>query len=182
MKFSALALAALGDVNAMINLFGTCPEVKLAQNFDKAAFAGNWYEISRDGDFLVEMGQECVTLQLTSQTDGSLNFSLRAWMWQLLGGYSGVLGNLTQCGDQTNPTCIATSDTRDEAFNYNVLYVNDEHTVAVNYFCDVMMLGAFSFSWWNVVSKTPTLDAASLTAAQNAVLGANAGYTALYTR
>ena len=66
MKFSALALTALGDVNAMINLFGTCPPVKLAENFDKAAYAGNWYEIARDSEFFYEMGHECTTQQFTS--------------------------------------------------------------------------------------------------------------------
>ena len=70
----------------------------------------------------------------------------------------------------------------EELYPYDVLYVNEDSTVATHYMCSDMMWGAFTFSWWNVVSKTPTLDAASLTAAQNAVLGANAGYTALYTR
>ena len=81
MKFSALALAALGAADAKINILGTCPPVQLATNFDKTKYAGNWYEISRDSEFFYEMGQECTTQQFVAQENGSLNLYFRAWMW-----------------------------------------------------------------------------------------------------
>ena len=70
----------------------------------------------------------------------------------------------------------------DNTFNYDVLYVNDDHTVATHYMCASMMSGLFTFSWWNVVAKTPTLDAVALSVAQNKVLEANVGYTDLSAR
>ena len=70
----------------------------------------------------------------------------------------------------------------DKTWAYDVLYVNDDHTVATHYMCSEMMWGAFTFSWWNVVSKSPTLDAVSLTVAQNKVLEAGVGYTDLGAR
>ena len=99
-----------------------------------------------------------------------------------MGSYSGVQGNLQQCGDQTNPTCIGKMKGSDNAFNFDVLYINDDHTVATHYMCSEMMWGAFSFSWWNVVSKSPTLDTVSLAVAQNKVMEANVGYTDLSAR
>ena len=80
MKFAALALAALGVTDARMS-FGKCPPVKLASNFDKEKFAGNYYEIARDSDFFFEMGHECTTQQFTLQEDGSLDLYFRAWMW-----------------------------------------------------------------------------------------------------
>ena len=81
MKSTLLALAALGATDAKINLFGKCPPVKLADNFNQDKYAGNWYEISRDSEFFYEMGQECVTQQFTSQANGTLDLYFRAWMW-----------------------------------------------------------------------------------------------------
>jgi lipocalin len=61
MKISAIALAALGTVDARIHLFESCPPVTTATNFDAARYAGEWYEVLRDSEFFYEMGQDCVT-------------------------------------------------------------------------------------------------------------------------
>ena len=81
MKLSLIALSALGAVDARIHFFETCPEVKLASNFNKEKFAGNWYEIMRDSEFFYEMGQECTTQQYNMQDDGSMSLYFRTWAW-----------------------------------------------------------------------------------------------------
>merc|ERR1712099_170325 len=93
MKFSTIAMAALRATNARIHFFNKCPEVQLAQNFDKEKYAGNWYEVLRDSEFFYEMGHECTTHQYNMQDDGSLSLYFRAWAWQWF-GYNGVGGSL----------------------------------------------------------------------------------------
>ena len=96
-------------------------------------------------------------------------------------GYSGIDGNLQNC-NTGEATCYATMGGGETLYPYDVLYVNDDHTVATHYMCASMMSGRFTFSWWNVVAKTPTLDAVALSVAQNKVLEANVGYTDLSAR
>ena len=58
MKYAAIAL--IGAASAKMS-FGACPKVPLVADFDKEAFAGQWYEQLRESSFLYEFGQECVT-------------------------------------------------------------------------------------------------------------------------
>merc|ERR1719263_1411832 len=136
MKFSTLALAAIGAVDARIHFFDSCPKVEYAQNFDKNKFAGNWYEVLRDSEFFYETGHECVTHQYNMQKDGSLGLYFRAWAWQWA-GYNGIGGSLKQCGESDVSTCLASMGDKEKALDelspYNIIYVNDDHTVAVNY-------------------------------------------------
>ena len=59
---------------------------------------------------------------------------------------------------------------------YDVLWINDDHTLAVNYMCSEMMMGLFTFQWWSVFSRDQAVDAAALRAAANKVIEANVGY------
>ena len=43
-------------------------------------------------------------------------------------------------------------------YPYNVLWINDEHNLAVNYMCSEMMWGLFTFQWWSVFSKDQAVD------------------------
>ena len=180
MKLLALTLAALGADARMS--FGKCPSSSVAGNFDKSKFAGNWYEISRDADFFFEMGHECTTQQFTAQDDGSMNLYFRAWMWQML-GYSGVNGNARKCGDGNNYTCmISMKDKNDWSNPYDILYINDDHTVAVNYMCSEMFMGMATFQWWSVISKSQTISSSDLADAYGAITDANLGYSGLGAR
>ena len=65
---------------------------------------------------------------------------------------------------------------------YNVLWVNDDHTLATNYMCSEMMWGLFSYQWWSVISKDQAVDGDALAAAAGKVIEANVGYTDLGSR
>ena len=164
MKFSTLAMA-LGVTNARIHFFESCPSVTLADNFDKTKFAGNWYEVLRDSEFFYEMGQECTTHQYNMQDDGTMSLYFRAWSW-MWGGYNGVNGNLLRCGESDDATCMSSMGGKeideDSLYPYNVLWINDEHDLAVNYMCSEMMMGLFTFQWWSVFSKNQAVDADSM--------------------
>ena len=97
-------------------------------------------------------------------------------------GYNGIDGNLTQCGELESATCLTTMGDSEETYPYNILWVNDDHTLAVNYMCSEMMWGLFSFQWWNVMSKDQSVDGNKLAFATSRVLEANVGYTELSSR
>ena len=70
-------------------------------------------------------------------------------------GYSGVDGNARNCGDGSNYTCMMSmSDKKSWTNPYDILYINDDHTVAVNYMCSEMFMGMATFQWWSVISKS----------------------------
>ena len=95
MKFIAVAL--LGLTQAKMG-FGPCPEVELMSDLDTARFAGNWYEISRDSQFFMEMGYECTTQQYVLTDDGDMDFYYRANMMLM---YNGIGGTVNECGSGT---------------------------------------------------------------------------------
>jgi len=141
----------------------------------------------RDSEFFYEMGQECTTHQHTLQDDGSMSLYFRAWTFMT--GYTGIDGRLFNCGEAENTTCLgamkydeAEPKSVDDMFSYNVLWINDEHDLAVNYMCSEMMMGLFSFQWWSVYSKNQAVDADTMQAAANKVIDANVGYTDLGSR
>ena len=80
MKFSSLLMAAIGAADARMVFFEECPKAPYA-NVDKEKFAGNWYELLRDSDFMFEMGHECTTHQYNLKKDGSMSLYFSAWMW-----------------------------------------------------------------------------------------------------
>ena len=96
MKFIAVAL--LGLTQAKMG-FGPCPEVELMSDLDTARFAGNWYEISRDSQFFMEMGYECTTQQYVLNDDGNLDFYYRANMLHPMSMYGGIGGEVNNCGN-----------------------------------------------------------------------------------
>lgn len=177
MKFSTLALAALGAADAKMLLFGQCPPTpQLVSNFDKERFAGNWYEVLRDSDFMFEMGQECVTHQYTNLPDGNMGLYFRAWSWMT--GYMGIDGRMTECGDNLDHTCMVSMSTSDKTSPYDVLWINDDYTIGVNYMCTEMMMGMMTFQWWSVFSRDQTASADQLREAVQTIIDADVGFTA----
>jgi len=73
----------------------------------------------------------------------------------------------------------ASEKTDDELFPYDMLWINDEHTVALNYMCSEMMFGLFSFQWWNVMSKEQNPNQIHTYNAKKALYNANVGYDAM---
>ena len=154
MKTFALA-AFLGAAQAGLS-FGSCPTPPLVENFDSAAFAGEWYEILRESQFMYEMGQQCSTQSFQLDADGNLDIHFRAWF--LMMGYSGVDGIL-YCADgsASTQTCMASMAGSEPIYPFNFL-ATDYDNYAVSYFCMPMLGDTMKMEWYNILSKTPTLS------------------------
>jgi hypothetical protein len=100
------------------------------------------------------------------QGDGSLSLYFRAYAWQW-GGYNGIGGKLFDCGESPNTTCLSWMGDKerkpdDDLYPFNILWINDDHDLAVQYSCSEMMMGLFSYQWWGVISKNQAADAETL--------------------
>ena len=73
-----------------------------------------------------------------------MNYYFRAWAL-LWGGYNGIGGNAYDCGELDNNTCLIKMHDYDNIGSYNILWINDEHTLATTYSCSEMMWGLFSY-------------------------------------
>lgn len=51
-----LVILLVFQVNSKI-VFGSCPKIPVAQNFDLNLYLGKWYEIARSKDFPFEFGK-----------------------------------------------------------------------------------------------------------------------------
>ena len=85
-------LGLLGFVNAGISQ-GSCPQVKLQENFDVSQYAGAWYEIARDHSFPGEK-YHCQQARYTPRADGSLDV-LNTEYDEPTGKLSGIHGKAT---------------------------------------------------------------------------------------
>ena len=156
--------------------------MKLTDNFDKTRFAGEWYEVLRDSEFFYESGQECTTHEYRLQEDGSIDLYFRAESatW---GGYSGVGGTLFDCGESENTTCLSSMGPKAyrkpdaELRPYNILWINEDHDLAVSYSCSERMWGLFSYQWFSVISKSRSPGTEAIQMAAGKVLEANVGYS-----
>ena len=74
MKF--LSVALIGLTQAKMG-FGPCSTVEYMSDLDSDRFAGNWYEISRDSQFFMNMPYECTTQQYVLNDDGDMDFYYR---------------------------------------------------------------------------------------------------------
>ena len=144
----SMTLAFLGFVKAGIST-GSCPEVKLQENFDVSKYAGTWYEIARDQSFPGEKFQ-CQQARYTPKKDGTLNV-LNTEYDLSQGKLSGVHGFASCNGPQCQ---LHFSD--DHAGDYRVV-ASDFKNFSIVYSCsEIPKLGKFEIVW--VLSRTPTLS------------------------
>ena len=148
-------LALVGAASARMS-FGACPKVDLVENFDAAAFAGEWYEVLRESNFMYEFGQECTTQRFTMNADGDLDLYFRA---KMMFQYTGIDGYLTDCdeGSSSTHTCMASMGGSEPIHDFNFL-ATDYDNYAVSYFCMDMLGDNAKIEWYNIISKKETLS------------------------
>ena len=151
----ATLIALIGATSARMS-FGACPDVPLVADFDAAAFAGEWYEVLRESQFMYEMGQECSTQSFTLNADGELDIYFRAKFGLM--GYNGVDGYL-QCdsGSADTHTCMASMAGSEPEYPFNFI-ATDYDNYAVSYFCMDMIGELAKVEWYNILSKSETLS------------------------
>ena len=152
----ATLIALVGAVSARMS-FGACPEVELVSDFDAAAFAGNWYEVLRESQFMYEMGQQCSTQSFTLNADGDLDLYFRARFMGFM--YNGVDGYLTgfENGSSDSYTAMASMAGSEPEYEFNFL-ATDYDNYAVSYFCMPMLGDGAKVEWYNILSKKETLS------------------------
>ena len=78
-KISSLSLIASASAA------GTCPDVPVVENFDKASYIGRWYEIERSRTQPFEWFGECTTATYGALEDGNISVTNRGWFFWTLG-------------------------------------------------------------------------------------------------
>ena len=166
----ALTASAIMSVDARMG-FGSCPDVSVVQNLDKAAFAGKWYEIKRDASFTYEFGQECSTQEYKLDGNGDLSFIFRTFVPMMAFTYQSIDGTMYKCDEtlESGATCKFTMAGVEKVGELNIM-ATDYNNWAVHYNCMEGM--GMHMSWLNIVSKEMTLSADLLQDADNAIQSA----------
>ena len=165
MKNTFSLIALVGAIDARMS-FGACPKPTLVDNFDAAAFAGEWYEVLREGSFMYEMGQTCSTQSFKLNADGDLDLYFRA---KFMFDYNGVDGTLyCDAGSADSYTCKASMAGSEPTYDFNWL-ATDYANYAVSYFCMDMLGEAMHIEWFNILSRGTTLDDALLEEAKGKI-------------
>ena len=159
MKLFVTFAALASTTEAYTTLFKTCPTTTIPTKnpFDLSAYAGRWYEIQHDVDFIPEWMAECPTATYTSRSDGNIDVSNRCWTWWTFFSYQKTEGQ-AKCADgkcfvNFNPF----STDLNGKTNYNVL-LTDYTSYSVVYSCSNTWLGtSMSQNLW-VLSRTETMD------------------------
>merc|ERR1712127_168208 len=105
---------------------------------------------------MYEFGQECCTQSFTLNADGDLDLYFRA---KMMFQYTGVDGYLTGCdeGSADTHTCMASMAGSDPIHEFNFI-ATDYDNYAVSYFCMDMLADNAKVEWYNIISKSETLD------------------------
>ena len=110
MKTSAAIIASTLSLSQAMLHFGKCPTPQVVTTMDRAAFAGNWYEIQKDLMFPYTMTAECLTHEYKLQSDSDLRFRFRGWSAMMFFTYQSAFGELQNCGTSDAWSCEATMD------------------------------------------------------------------------
>ena len=155
-SISVIALAALvGSSDAKIS-FGKCPEPERIANFDKARYAGQWYEQIRDTSNPWATGFECVTKEYRLNENQDLDLYFRGYA-SLLFSYMGIDGTMYECGTSSEGTCMATMGTSEKRSPLNV-YATDYDSYEVYYKC-MDILGFSKMELFNVYTREQVMSA-----------------------
>lgn len=169
MKTYQAVLAALMANGASARLWvGACPEMNWISPFDSAAFAGQWYEQSKDAVFYFGGKSKCSTAEYTLNSEGTLDTAFRAK--KAMGGYGGAPPGTLDCSESSN--CELTMAGSDKSVQWGILDTDYENW-QVSYWCGTLF--GIQYSWLGVYGKnSPDLDP-EYEAAANAAIEA-AGY------
>ena len=157
MKTSAAIIASTLSLSQAMLHFGKCPTPQVVNTMDRAAFAGNWYEIQRDNMFPMEITAECVTHEYKLTNESELDLRFRGWYAMMFFQYSGVGGQLLECGTSNDWTCQATMAGGDKRSAFNFLEV-DTSSHNVLYVCEEMMDGAMYSDFVFIMSRDQKMD------------------------
>ena len=145
---SALVLGAEAKMS-----FGSCPPRNNMVPFDKARFAGKWYEQVRDPENMMTMSADCVTMEFSSpKSDGSLDLYFRGFYWMMM-SYQGATGAMYDCEDANSDwTCKATMGESPKRSPFPIFYT-DYDNYQISYFCYDMMDGLMKYEWFSVLTR-----------------------------
>ena len=157
---AAISLAATATAGPS---FGACDKsYSPMETFDVDSYSGLWYEISRDKYTFFEALQSCVTATYTANDDGTVGVNNQAYM--PIRGWSGgkAIAVPADTGDASLIVDFS-GQTPDpsQTPNYTVLDT-DYETYTVVYSCSNIAKGLASFEFLWILSRTPTLDDATM--------------------
>ena len=163
--YKALALLLAADLAEAKMSFGSCPTKNNMVPFDKARFAGKWYEQIRDPENIYTFSADCVTMEFSPpKDDGSLDLWFRGYYWMML-SYQGGGGTMYDC-DQANSdwTCKATMGSSDKRAEFPILYT-DYDTYQISYFCMDMIEDVMKYEWFAISTRDQNADESVIQAA-----------------
>ena len=119
--------------------FGACPKVEMMETIDMTKYAGHWFEIYRDTHNMYTQGADCVTKEFEINDNGNLDLYFRGFYnWHGWGKYSGVGGEVTDCGASNGllagSTCMATMGGRPDKLPFD-MFATDYENFDVGYSC-----------------------------------------------
>ena len=146
-----LSLAALtGAVTA-----STCPTFETQKNIDGSRYVGNWFEITRDADFIFELGSQCSTAHYTPNQKGNIDVVNRSWALYYGANYFALKGEAKPHLEEGNLTVGFFGASIEGDANYNILFTDYDN--AIVYDCAPGPLGTIVEQMW-ILSRENTMS------------------------
>ena len=146
---TTLAIAA---VNARLTP-GSCDDVKMIANFDKARYVGKWFEQARDKLNPYSISADCITKEYALNDQGDVDLYFRGF-YGLMQKYTGVNGCLYQC-DEGSPdtwTCQATMGGGSHRIPFGI-FDTDYETYDIMYSCENHAAGFLKNEMFSVSTR-----------------------------